>query len=923
MTPVTPGETIVSPRAADSDPQWQYRWFRIPIPPPAEDLGQRLMTFDCWGEHTAWMDGEPWAGIDNAHPWCPLPSRACTVFVRTGTWQTGIGDSPIKREILKHRFSSCRLLERVEPWWSLSWDLDVLVDLALHLHRLVESGGKADFVYGPPALRHLLGHIERIADAVDTGDAAAVRTATEAAFTHLRAEPWAASGGLVGYSHLDLVWLWPEHVTVEKGVHTAATVCRLLEQYPEFRFTWTQPWLYEAIEVAAPGLGKRIRGFEAEGRWETTGGAWTEFDTLLPCGEALARSMVLAQRWFTARRGEPSRLLWLSDCFGFSACLPMLCRQAGIEYFFTTKLNWSKVNRWPYESFVWRGPDGSEVLAHNSVEYCATHAGAVAANRAGLKNRQLAAHDSVLLVEGLGDGGGGPSEPMLERARRWRDLATLPRCSWTAAETWFGGLATARTRLPTHEGECYLELHRGCLTSQAATKLAYRQAERALQAAEAVAVMTGAPIRTDGWFKRLALAQFHDALPGSSIGLVYEQLNRELAEIAAAARDGALAACGGGGEQAAVNPLPVALRITREDGYAILPPLSVCAVSELNVRRDPVTSDGRTVRNGRLRVGHDTQGGMVGLAVDGWAAPLAGAIGLWIHHDRPHAFDAWDLDQHSWWQGEPVAFATPCLRAGGYETLARLPGGSEAVLRWHVRPGCPWVHGELEVDWREEHRWLRLSIPTAFRGGFWRTGTPYGSFLRDPRPGGPEREAAWEVPFSRWLARGNTEDDALAVVCEAKYGCACRDGEISVSLLRASTEPDLRADRGRHVIRFAIGRHRAVSVGEDLATAAAAEALFAEPLWVRGPASPALLDGLDTGSLVPVWALPANAASGWILRLHEVADRRGMAHLRVAGARHAEQVDLLERPLGVLERENDGWRLPYAPQQLLSVRFAR
>jgi alpha-mannosidase len=435
--------------------------------------------------------------------------------------------------------------------------------------------------------------------------------------------------------------------------------------------------------------------------------------------------------------------------------------------------------------------------------------------------------------------------------------------------------------------------------------------------------MTGETISTDAWFKRLALAQFHDALPGSSIGPVYEQLNRELAAIAAAARDGALAACGGAGEHAAVNPLPLALHLAREDGYAILPPLAVCAVSELKVRRDPVASDGRTVRNSRLRVGCEARGGVVELAVDGWEAPLAGSIGLWIHRDHPHAFDAWDLDQHSWWQGEPVPFSSLRMTMSGCEASAHLPGGSEAILRWRIRPGCPWLHGELDVDWREEHRWLRLAIPTAFRGGFWRTGSPYGSFLRDPRPGGPEREAAWEVPFSRWLARGNTEDDALAVVCEAKYGCACRDGEISVSLLRAPTEPDPQADRRRHAIRFALGRHRVVSAGEDLATAAAAEALFAEPLWVRGPARPALLDGLDTGPLVPAWVLPASTAEGWILRLHEVADRRGIARLRVAGARHAEQVDLLERPLGALAREGDGWRLPYAPQQLLSVRFVR
>ncbi len=73
-------------------------------------------------------------------------------------------------------------------------------------------------------------------------------------------------------------------------------------------------------------------------------------------------------------------------------------------------------------------------------------------------------------------------------------------------------------------GELYLETHRATLTTHADVKLANRRGEEALRAAEMWSVAAGideTAALEEAW-KRHLVQQFHDILPGSSIGWVYE-----------------------------------------------------------------------------------------------------------------------------------------------------------------------------------------------------------------------------------------------------------------------------------------------------------------------------------------------------------------------------------------------------------------
>jgi alpha-mannosidase len=136
-------------------------------------------------------------------------------------------------------------------------------------------------------------------------------------------------------------------------------------------------------------------------------------------------------------------------------------------------------------------------------------------------------------------------------------------------------------------------------------------------------------------------------------------------------------------------------------------------------------------------------------------------------------------------------------------------------------------------------------------------------------------------------------EDGLALITEAKFGFSCRAGLLGVSLLRSPTNPDETADKGKHQIRFSLGRFRTVGDVRTPCTAAAADMAYVPAPIIAGAEamhSPFTLG--DMGSLVPSWVLPEAQGKGYVLRLHETAGRRGACVMDLA--RPAKRVDYID-----------------------------
>lgn len=345
---------------------------------------------------------------------------------------------------------------------------------------------------------------------------------------------------MVGQSHIDIAWLWPARETVRKASRTFSTVDALMREYPEYRYTQSQPQLFAYLKENDPELYERVKQRIKEGRWELVGGMWVEPDLNLPSGESLMRQMLYGQTFYQEEFDMTSEIEWLPDTFGYCASLPQILRHGGVRYFMTTKLGWNDTNVFPYDLFHWVGIDGTPMLSYLN------HG----VNENTLPKdihdhwqsyREKAAHPEQMLLYGHGDGGGGVTREMLEYNDRAELMVGQPASEYSTAAEFFAGIDAAQPELPAWHGDLYLELHRGTYTTHGRNKRNNRKAEILYREAEvwntlAAPVMQeerADAIRNDlneGW-KLILLNQFHDIIPGSAITETYETSEKEYREI--------------------------------------------------------------------------------------------------------------------------------------------------------------------------------------------------------------------------------------------------------------------------------------------------------------------------------------------------------------------------------------------------------
>ncbi len=505
----------------------------------------------------------------------------------------------------------------------------------------------------------------------------------------------------------------------------------------------------------------------------------------------------------------------------------------------------------------------------------------------------------MLLPTGFGDGGGGPTPSMAERARRLANLAEMPRTRWGRIDDFFADLQKRRDVLPTWRGEMYVEGHKATLTTNGRLKATYRAAERALQAWEAVrCAKGGGPIPIEPW-KRVVFTQFHDVITGTSVQEAYEELLPELEQLAA----DALAAArheltdDSGQSDCVFNPLPMS-RLAEVDGKLVtLPALAGVAVSELKaLHAQPTRQAGLRLTNERVDVSFTEDGTIASLEIDGESVATRGECGrLTVAPDHPPAHDAWDTEASSFAAAVPLT----ALRQvdGDRDEIAfagQTPGGSDVTVRYRLSPMSPVVEVCWELDWKETQRIVRASFATGYDGESARYGAPFGSCLRSQRGGTLAEAAQYENPMSRWsIALDGGQRRGLFLVTKDKYAGGCRDGTLSLTLLRSPLYNDTHDERQlrdldayggtawqthtdlcRHEIHAAIGLFNCDAPADEQ-PATLADTLYTPPIRYRGrPCDAGLGDVAWPTGVTAAWAKPVDAAS-WLLRCHDTLGTGG------------------------------------------------
>ncbi|HEX2949582.1 MAG TPA: glycoside hydrolase family 38 C-terminal domain-containing protein, partial [Armatimonadota bacterium] len=480
-----------------------------------------------------------------------------------------------------------------------------------------------------------------------------------------------------------------------------------------------------------------------------------------------------------------------------------------------------------------------------------------------------------LYLYGFGDGGGGVTKDMLESASRMKNTEGLPKLTLGRASDWFAKMEAEARDLRTWVGELYLELHRGTYTTQAKNKWENRHCEFLLRDAECLATLHPnglgdypADALDEAW-KLVLLNQFHDIIPGSSIGWVYKDSANDYATVRGIGGDIVSKALGsfaseidtanlanpilvwntlsfmrsgkvslpwdGEGSVVALSPRGQASRtqvVTEQGeqrllvevvdvpsvGYVTYDLIAGDMPDEITPAvTDVATAADRVLENDLVRVEFNDFGGVVSyydkenereVIADGGIGNL-----FQLFDDTPNNWDAWDI--FPYFDEVKTDLTTPAemhvVEHGPLRATLRIEKAiseqSSLVQLVHLEANTRRVDFETFIDWHESHKLLKVAFPVDVLSPQATYEIQYGHVERPTHANTSWDLARFEVCGHKW-ADLSESDYGVALLNDGKYGYDTRGNVMRLSLLRSPKDPDPEADMGQHHFTFSLLPHR-------------------------------------------------------------------------------------------------------------------
>ncbi|MCQ2462715.1 MAG: glycosyl hydrolase-related protein [Clostridia bacterium] len=718
--------------------------------------------------------------------------------------------------------------------------------------------------------------------------------------------------GIIGHSHMDTAWLWPVSETVRKCARTYANAMHLMEQYPTYKFIQSSALHCEWMKDYYPDIFAEMQKRVKEGRYEPNGGVYVECDCNVTSGELMIRQFLKGQQFTRKYFDYTADSFWLPDTFGYNGNIPQIMRGCEVKYFYTTKISWNEQNRFPYESFVWKGIDSSEVLTHYNKTHCFPDVEHTedAVNGIQLKDTT----DMRLVAFGYGDGGGGPTPGMIEAGERVSHMDGMPEVEVCTISEFMKELETQKENLPVFNDELYLELHRGTLTQMHEVKRKNRKSEFAMRNMEYFNTLSGkkANENSDKWIKTLLKNQFHDILPGTCITPVYELYNKEMAALLddyKNAADEYAAGLTDGDEKKVTlfNTLSFKRNYAHafmcESGYAAGVPSQryedVCGRKMLAVGKMPIDGfstavveladnaveaasafkyDGKSLETPFAKVVFDEHGYMASFIDKKSGRELKKKNGLplgvlLMSEDLPDCWDNWDLEKDAIAKLKPVyGFkGSRVITDGAVEFRIRneyeLDENSSLKQDVVFYADSPRVDFHTLVDWSSKHRLLKAGFDLDINASRARNEIQYGYVERPTTANNTLEYTKFEVCNYKYTDISELRFGA-ALLNDCKYGVTVADCNLRLSLHRGGTHPDVTGDKGVHEMTYAFLPHSGNFSAEN--TVYPAYELNVPAYAVKGAADVQPIVKIDAPNVICEVVKPAEDGSdAYVLRLYE------------------------------------------------------
>lgn len=788
----------------------------------------------------------------------------------------------------------------------------------------------------------------------------------------------------IGHTHIDVAWLWTTDQTKQKVCRSFATVLKLMEEYPNYKFFSSQPQLYKYVKERHPDLYEKIKKYIKEGRWEAEGGMWIEADCNLTSGESLVRQFIYGKRFFKDEFGIDNNILWLPDVFGYSGALPQIMKKCGIDYFMTTKLAWNQINKIPNDTMIWRGIDGTEILAHfittlgigqKEEDFFTTYNGmlhpdAIIGGWKRYQNKNI--NNDILVCYGYGDGGGGPTREMLEMSKRMeKGIEGIPKVRQEFAINYFKQLEERvkdNNRLPLWEGEFYFEYHRGTYTSMGRNKRSNRRCEQMLMDLEFLNVLTGKNNKEelDGIWENVLLNQFHDILPGTSIKEVYEmtkeqydKIEKRLAELI---NERLKELCGTGEYVTIYNTLGFnrndVVILEKCNGNALkdekgnIYPIQKSEENSI-VYVENIPSKGRKSfeiinteeesskfiieknnietpfykvifnENGIITKIYDKENERNVLQENAKANLMR------MYEDKPMAYNNWDIDMYyteKFWDVEDVV-SMEWVEIGAVRAtlkIERKVSNSKIIQKIHFYSNIRRIDFETYVDWKDKEHLLKVHFPVLVHTDEATFDIQFGNLTRKVHRNTSWDKARFETCGQKWidLSEGHY---GVSLLNDCKYGHSIKDSDIALTLIKSGTEPFKETDQEEHFFTYSLYPHK--ERWNDAKTVDEAYKLNQKAYAIVGTNKneESSFINTDKRNVIIETIKEAENKDGIIIRVFECENSLTKAKIAIDGIniKAIEECNLIEEFEKNVEFENNEFEILIKPYEIKTFRIKR
>lgn len=759
--------------------------------------------------------------------------------------------------------------------------------------------------------------------------------------------------GFIGHSHMDTAWLWARKETEKKCARTYANQMNLMDQYPDYTFVQSSAYHGDIIRRLYPDLFADIQKRVAQGRYEPNGGVWIECDCNIPSGEYMVRQFVWGQRFTRKYFDYTSDAFWLPDTFGYSASLPQIMKGCGIDYFLTTKMSWNDTNEFPYDTFYWKGIDGSKVLVHFNRTHAWPDPKTLSENimcKDGNTIKEKETSNMRLISYGFGDGGGGPEFEMVEIANRLADVEGLPKSSHTTVSRFMKELEEELYHPSTYTGELYLELHRGTLTNQHVIKRNNRKAEFALRDLEYMTVReavkkgsVASAEKIDPLTEELLVNQFHDILPGTCIPAAHDDAVRDVTKVINTAVSETAEILDGLTEPADVVTIANTLSFDRKDviylpfvdsyvkgDYAqqvitdmdgnkklavmgaeipAFGSLVLELTGEKKEKTSPFKAEGFLLETPYLSVTFNKKGYIESLVDKRNGRQVKGegyALNtLLVAEEVSLGWDNWDIDADCECKFADTAelLSREVVADGEVEyrirSCYRLTDNSSLTQDMIFYADSTEIVFETKMDWQDDHRFLKAAFDTNIHADYASQEIQFGYIRRTTNRNTSVEKARFEVSNHKYTDLSETRYGA-AVLNDSKYGISVEGSAMHLSLHKGGCKPDYRGDKGIHTCVYAFLPHMGSMDAENVIRPA--YLLNEKPLIVSGKMEQESFLLVDAPNVIVETVKPAeDAQRAFVLRLYEAEGTQTNAKLTFGvPVSRIEETNMLEETLAEL-----------------------